>query len=49
MKFVYENVERGVSADIIVYNKEELEEKLPTSSFLRHVLQSGRVIYEKAS
>jgi len=48
MKFVYENVERGIDSDIIVYNQEELREKLPVSSFLRHVLQSGRVIYEKA-
>jgi predicted nucleotidyltransferase len=48
MKFVYENVERGIDSDIIVYNQEELREKLPASSFLRHVLQSGRVIYEKA-
>ncbi len=48
MKFVYENVERGIDSDIIVYNQEELREKLPVSSFLRHVLQSGRIIYEKA-
>ena len=48
MKFVYANVERGIDSDIIVYNQEELREKLPVSSFLRHVLQSGRVVYEKA-
>lgn len=48
LKLVYENVERGVDTDIIVYNQEELEERLPTSSFLRHVLNCGRVVYEKA-
>jgi len=48
MKFVYENVERGIDSDIIVYSQDELREKLPVSSFLKHVLQSGRVIYEKA-
>jgi predicted nucleotidyltransferase len=44
---IYENVKRGIAADIIAYNKEEMEKKLPTSSFLQHVLISGRVIYEK--
>ncbi len=48
MKFVYANVEREIDSDIIVYNQEKLREKLPVSSLLRHVLQSGRVVYEKA-
>lgn len=47
MKLVYENVERGIASDIIVYNQKELEEKLPTSSFLRGILNSGKVVYEK--
>lgn len=46
---IYRDVERGVSTDIIVYNQREFEEKLPTSSFLRSVLDSGRVVYEKTS
>jgi predicted nucleotidyltransferase len=32
MKFVYEKLERGISADIIVYNREELDEKLLEAS-----------------
>ncbi|MGQ9631854.1 MAG: nucleotidyltransferase domain-containing protein [bacterium] len=48
MKFIYENVERGIASDIVVYNQREFEEESPTSSFLRDVLSSGRVVYEKA-
>jgi predicted nucleotidyltransferase len=48
MSIVYESVERGIDADIIVYNQEEFQERLPTSSFLRHALSYGRVVYEKA-
>ncbi len=47
MKIVYGNVERGVAADIIVYNQEELRERLPSSSFLRHIMNCGRVVYER--
>lgn len=47
MKIVYEDVERGIDADIIVYNQEEFQERLPSSSFLRHALSSGRIVYEK--
>jgi uncharacterized protein len=47
MKLVYEKVERGIDADIIVYNQKEVEKKLPSSSFLRNVLSFGRVVYEK--
>lgn len=46
-KLIYENVERKVASDIIVYNHKEFEDDLPTSRFLRNVLKSGRVIYEK--
>ena len=48
MDIIYDKVKRGVAADIIAYNKDEIEEKLPSSSFLRQALNSGRVIYEKA-
>lgn len=47
MSYIYENVNRGIASDIIAYNPDEFREKLPTSSFLRHALDSGRVIYEK--
>ncbi len=47
-KLIYGNVERGVASDIIVYNQEELEENLTASRFLRDILSSGKVIYEKS-
>jgi len=47
MRLVYENVDRGVASDILVYNHRELEESLATSSFLRGILDSGKIIYEK--
>lgn len=47
MKFIYEKVERGCASDIIAYNQEEFEDKLPKSSFLRNILSFGKVIYEK--
>lgn len=47
MKLVYEDVEREVGSDIIVYNLREFEENLPISSFLQNIVNSGRVVYEK--
>jgi predicted nucleotidyltransferase len=40
-------IDREIACDIIVYNEKELEESIPISSFLRHALKEGRVIYEK--
>ncbi len=48
MEIVYGNIEREIDADIIVYNQQEFRERLPSSSFLRHALSYGRVVYEKA-
>jgi predicted nucleotidyltransferase len=45
---VYENMDLGIASDIIIYNQKELQENLATSSFLRGILDSGRIIYEKA-
>jgi len=39
MDTIYEKIERKVASDIIVYNQEELHEKLPTSSFLQNILK----------
>lgn len=47
MRKVHAEVERGIACDIVVYNEKELEETVPISSFLRHALKEGRVIYEK--
>jgi len=47
MKLVYEQVERKVASDIIVYNEKEFDEQWPVSSFLQNIVNSGRVVYEK--
>ena len=46
MQRVYDQLDRGVASDILVYNQEEFERALPTSTFLRHVMDSGRILYE---
>lgn len=46
-RLIYDTVERGVDSDIVVYNQEEFAEMIPASSFLRDVMESGKVIYEK--
>jgi predicted nucleotidyltransferase len=46
-RLIYENIEPGIASDIIVYNQTELQENLAKSSFLRGILDSGRIIYEK--
>jgi len=47
MKLVYEKTKTEVATDVIVYNHREFEEKLPTSSFLKNVVNTGRVVYEE--
>ncbi len=47
-RLIYDKVERGVASDIIVFNKAEFERELPTNSFLRQIIESGKVVYEKA-
>ncbi|MGA8848874.1 MAG: nucleotidyltransferase domain-containing protein [Dehalococcoidia bacterium] len=47
MRLAYENVDRGIASDIIIYNQKELQENLARSSFLRGILDSGRIVYEK--
>jgi predicted nucleotidyltransferase len=47
-KQIYDEVERGVAAELMVYNQQEFRDNLPISSFLRHIVESGRVVYEKA-
>jgi len=46
-RLIYDTVERGVDSDIVVYNQEEFAEMIPASSFLRDVMESGKVVYEK--
>lgn len=47
MKKIYERIDREVDCDILAYTEEELEKNLPISRFLRHALQTGRLIYER--
>jgi predicted nucleotidyltransferase len=46
---IYEEIDRQVDSDILAFTEEELEKALPVSRFLRNVLASGKVIYEKRS
>jgi len=49
MKEIYENVERSVDCNILAYTEEELDENIPISRFLRHVLKTGKIIYDARS
>jgi predicted nucleotidyltransferase len=46
MNFVYENIDREVACDIIIYNEEEFNNYLSTSSFLSEITTHGEVIFE---
>ena len=47
LNFIYSNIERGIASDIIVFNKNEYENQLPSNSFLKNIINSGRLVYEK--
>jgi predicted nucleotidyltransferase len=49
MNLIYDEVERGVAADILVFNEQEFNSNLPGSTFLQNIVDSGRVIHEKAA
>ena len=49
MGLIYEQVDRRLASDIIAYNRDEWEQELPVSRFLKNALASGRIIYEKNS
>jgi len=46
-KLIYEDVNLGIASDIIVFNETEFEKELPLNSFLRQIVKSGKVVYEK--
>ncbi len=48
-KLIYESVERKIATDIIVYNHKEFEDDLHINRFLKNLLRSGEVIYEKTA
>jgi len=43
---VYDEIDRNVDCDILCYTPEELENLIPVSRFVRHALETGKVIYE---
>jgi predicted nucleotidyltransferase len=44
---IYENIERNVASDLVIYNLNDFEEMLPKSSFLQHIVDTGKILYEK--
>jgi len=44
---IYENIERNIASDLVIYNLNDFEEMLPTSSFLQHIVETGKIVYEK--
>ncbi|MBM4066047.1 MAG: nucleotidyltransferase domain-containing protein [Planctomycetes bacterium] len=46
-KEIYDKINANISADILPFTEEELKIRIKTSSFIRHALKTGRIIYEK--
>ena len=49
MRLIYDDVERGVASDLLVYNEDEFQEDLPVSSLLQNIANSGKVVYEETA
>jgi predicted nucleotidyltransferase len=49
MSRIYEEIDREADSDILAFTSQELEEAMPSNRFLRHVMDTGRVVYEKGS
>jgi predicted nucleotidyltransferase len=49
MSRIYEETDREADSDILAFTPQELEEAISVSRFLRHVMETGRVIYENGS
>ena len=45
--FIYSNIKRDISSDIIVFNEKEFKSQMPSNSFLENIINSGRLVYEK--
>jgi predicted nucleotidyltransferase len=43
---IYDEIDRNVECDILAYTQEELENLIPVSRFVRHALETGKVVYE---
>ncbi len=46
-KKIYDEIDIDAPADILPFTEEEFKVKLRTSSFVRHALKTGKVVYEK--
>lgn len=49
MNLIYQNVEREIASDIIVYNEKEFKENLVDNSFVNEIINTGTTIYEAKS
>lgn len=47
MRRIYTGVERSVDVDVFWYTPSELDRLKKTSSFVRHALSTGKVLYER--
>ena len=48
MDIIYETVERRVASNLIIFNQQEFDERLPGNRFLENI-QKGRIVYEKTA
>ncbi len=48
LSFIYSNIKRDIASDIIVFNDNEFRNQLSSNSFLKNIINSGRLVYEKA-
>ena len=46
---IYDEIDRNVECDILAYTQKELDELIPISRFVRHALDTGRIVYETRS
>jgi predicted nucleotidyltransferase len=44
---IYETIERNIASDLIIFNFNDFKEMLPTSSFLQHIIETGKILYEE--
>ena len=49
MNYLYSEIERHEDIDMLWYTPEELERMKKTSSFVRHALEEGVLLYERRS
>ncbi|MHB9027641.1 MAG: nucleotidyltransferase domain-containing protein [Candidatus Latescibacterota bacterium] len=49
IRIIREAADCEVSCDILAYTEDELAQTLPVSGFLRHALETGKIVYEKRS